>query len=159
MVAPSSVEVTQPASRCHPISNSLLTRHLLKNIRMNVEWVEGMPRVYVQFGCEERQWFVTTFNSNEAGGMDAEELLKYFEINVFPLYPDAADVPGKRVLIKIDGGPGRLHFSYAHQASSPRLLPVSIGSQHNYLLWSRQSSFAFIPIRQSVTICYLLHTG
>jgi len=42
--------------------------------------------------------------------MNAEELLKYFEINVFPLYPDAADVPGKRVLIKIDGGPGRLHF-------------------------------------------------
>ena len=81
-----------------------------ENIRMNVEWVEGMPRVYVQFGCGERQWFSTTFNSNEAGSMNAEELLKYFEINVFPLYPDAADVPGKRVLIKIDGGPGRLHF-------------------------------------------------
>ena len=24
-----------------------------------------------------------------------------------PLYPDAADVPGKRVMIKIDSGPGR----------------------------------------------------
>ena len=27
------------------------------------------------------------------------------------LYPDAADMPGKRVLIKIDGGPGRMDIN------------------------------------------------
>ena len=27
------------------------------------------------------------------------------------MYPDAADMNGKRVLIKIDGGPGHLHIT------------------------------------------------
>ena len=48
-----------------------------------------------------------TFGCNKKGGMDSAELHKYLTQAIMPLYPDAADVPGKRVLIKIDSGPGR----------------------------------------------------
>ncbi len=36
-----------------------------------------------------------------------EEFEKYIFNRIVPLYPNALDVPGKRVLIKIDRGPGR----------------------------------------------------
>ena len=50
-----------------------------------------------------------TFACNKKGGMDAEELHKYLVQAIIPLYPDAADLPGKRVIIKIDSGPGRMN--------------------------------------------------
>ena len=45
---------------------------------------------------------------NEKGGMDDEEFFKYLLNSIVPLFTDTvADDPGKRVLIKIDSGPGR----------------------------------------------------
>ena len=40
--------------------------------------------------------------------MDSETFKSFLEANVMKLYPDAKDEPGKRVVIKCDGGPGRL---------------------------------------------------
>ena len=31
------------------------------------------------------------------------------QTNILKLHPDAADVPGKRVVIEVEGGPGRLN--------------------------------------------------
>jgi hypothetical protein len=54
--------------------------------------------------------FPSSDTKNEKGGTDARVhqhvLLYYIKV----LYPDSDDVPGKRVLFKIDGGPGRLHM-------------------------------------------------
>ena len=44
---------------------------------------------------------------NAKAGMDAEELRKYINKTIVPLYPDAADIAGKRVMLKVDSGPGR----------------------------------------------------
>ena len=45
---------------------------------------------------------------NEKGGMDDEEFFKYLLNSIVPLFTDiVADEPGKRVLVKIDSGPGR----------------------------------------------------
>lgn len=42
--------------------------------------------------------------------MDKVELNKYMKKAILPLYPDIADVPGKRVIMKVDSGPGRLNL-------------------------------------------------
>ncbi len=42
--------------------------------------------------------------------MDEAEFEKYVKNNIIPLYPDALDIPCKRVLIKVDSGPGRLNI-------------------------------------------------
>ena len=52
-----------------------------------------------------------TFACNRKGGMNEEELKKYLVQAILPLYPDACDIPGKRVLIKLDSGPGQMNES------------------------------------------------
>ena len=42
--------------------------------------------------------------------MDTEAFHDYLKKNIMPLFPDAEDTPQKRVLIKCDGGPGRLDW-------------------------------------------------
>ena len=44
---------------------------------------------------------------NEKGGMTDNEFDKYIDNSILPLYPDLEDTPGKRVLLKVDSGPGR----------------------------------------------------
>ena len=45
---------------------------------------------------------------NDKGGMDDDEFFKYLLNRIVPLLTDTvADEPGKRVLVKIDSGPGR----------------------------------------------------
>jgi hypothetical protein len=44
---------------------------------------------------------------NERGGMNTDEFEFYVKNSLLTLYPDAADVPGRRVLLKADSGPGR----------------------------------------------------
>jgi hypothetical protein len=46
---------------------------------------------------------------NERAGMNAVELDKYLKNSILPLYPDIQDLPGKRVVLKMDSGPGRLN--------------------------------------------------
>ncbi len=41
--------------------------------------------------------------------MDQEEFEKYLFIGIFPLFPDALDIPGKWFLIKLDIGPRRMN--------------------------------------------------
>ncbi len=43
---------------------------------------------------------------NKKGGMLDEEFEKYIDNSTVPLYPDLKDMPGKRVLLKVDSGPG-----------------------------------------------------
>ena len=42
--------------------------------------------------------------------MPTVELDKYINSAILPLYPDLADVPGKRIIIKLDSGPGRTNL-------------------------------------------------
>jgi len=80
-----------------------------ENKQVRTGWILNLPRGFGKFGNETwRDDYAATIGCNEKGGMDSEEFLKYLESNVIPLYPDAEDVPGKRVLIKCDSGPGRL---------------------------------------------------
>ena len=44
----------------------------------------------------------TTYGLNEKGGRDDCEFEKYIHNSIIPFYPNAEDLPGKRVIIKID---------------------------------------------------------
>jgi len=52
-------------------------------------------------------WHDAMIGINPKGGMNSEMWVDYYLNNIMPLFPEAQDVPGKRVLIKTDSGPGR----------------------------------------------------
>ena len=75
--------------------------------RIRLEVATFMMGVRGKFGFESVQTFPCTIGLNEKGGMDAAEFEEYLFINIVRLYPDAADIPGKRVMAKLDSGPAR----------------------------------------------------
>jgi hypothetical protein len=77
--------------------------------RISLDWFANTKDVVGKFGYRQRRAFPVTFGMNEKAGMDAVELNKYMKKAILPLYPDIADVEGKRVIIKVDSGPGRLN--------------------------------------------------
>ncbi len=60
-----------------------------------------------RFGCNEERVWSCTIGLNEKGGMNNKEFDRYIDNSIMPLYPDLEDMPGKRVLLKVDSGPGR----------------------------------------------------
>jgi len=76
----------------------------------NVEFMVHAHEVNVRFGHKEVKAFPCSYGLNENAGINAEELEKYFNNTILPLYPDLEDVPRKRVIVKVDSGPGRMHL-------------------------------------------------
>jgi hypothetical protein len=69
--------------------------------------IKYMHDIYGKFGYEVEKYHPCTFGMNEKGGMNTYEFEEYLKNSLVTLYPDAADVPGRRVLLKADSGPGR----------------------------------------------------
>ena len=78
--------------------------------RMSERWFRHTKDTVGKYGFKDRKGFPCTFGMNEKGGMNAIELHKYFAKSILPLYPDIEDVPLKRVIMKLDSGPGRLNL-------------------------------------------------
>eukprot|EP00536_Pseudo-nitzschia_multiseries_P002414 jgi/Psemu1/5464/gm1.5464_g len=57
------------------------------------------------FNKPTERW--STVNCNASAGMDGTEFTKVVKDAYMPLYPDLAPVPGKRVVLLVDSGPGR----------------------------------------------------
>jgi hypothetical protein len=76
---------------------------------MSVDWLTHTKNVIGRFGYISRRSFPCTFGINVRAGMNAIELEKYVKNSILPLYPDIQDYPGKRVLLKLDSGLGRLN--------------------------------------------------
>ena len=51
-----------------------------------------------------------TLAMNLKGGMDEREFRSYFLNSIVPLFPDAEDVTGKRVVTEVDSDPGRMEL-------------------------------------------------
>ena len=75
------------------------------------------------------------------------EFEKYVKNNIIPLYPDALDVPGKRVvMLKVDSMPGRLNIELLDELCFlgfylyPGVLNTTAVSQETDQLWSFQYS-------------------
>ncbi len=74
-----------------------------------VETIWYMLDVQATFGYMEVQSFPVLIGLNSKGGMDDEEFFEYLQKSIMKLYPDAAPVKGKWVIIKCDSGPGRMN--------------------------------------------------
>ena len=79
-----------------------------ENMKLNNNMMEFVPPIVGKFGHATEREFPCTFGMNEKGGMDDAEFQKYIMGSIVVLYPDARDVKGKRVMIKVDSGPGRI---------------------------------------------------
>jgi hypothetical protein len=71
---------------------------------------EHMPHVLSQFGWEEERSWPVTLGQNERGRMDEVEFDKYQLNSIILLYLDVKNMPGHRVLLKVDSGPGRMNI-------------------------------------------------
>jgi predicted transglutaminase-like cysteine proteinase len=86
------------------------------NQQLALDFFKHSKSVYGQFGMSERRRLDCTFRMNEKGGINAAELDKYINSAIVPLYLDIEDVPGKRVIIKVDSGPGRTNLQMLTEA-------------------------------------------
>jgi len=112
--------------------------------RVSVDWFRYCPQIGGKFGHPEHRLFPVTFGMNEKGGMNAVELKKYMDVAILPLYPDICDIPGKRVMMKVDCGPGRLNVEMlAHltlkgmylMPGVPNTTQVTQETDHSYGLY------------------------
>ena len=83
---------------------------------VNVNSVAFFPRVKGKFGTSEINKWPATIGMNEKGGMDDVEFPQYFLNSIVPLFHDTNGVNGKRVMVKVDSGPGRLQENFLAEA-------------------------------------------
>ena len=84
--------------------------------RVNVNSIAFFPKIKGKFGASDSKEWPVTIGMNEKGGMDDVEFRQYFLNSIVPLYPDSNDVNGKRVMVKVDSGPGRLQENFLAEA-------------------------------------------
>ncbi|MGH7954904.1 MAG: hypothetical protein ACREOZ_02970, partial [Gloeomargaritales cyanobacterium] len=82
-----------------------------ENYQVKASWIQGLPQVSVRFGHVYPITCSATVTVNTKGGTDSRVLKQLLIQYIEKLFPDASDTFGNRVLIKIDGGPGRLDLS------------------------------------------------
>jgi hypothetical protein len=75
-----------------------------ENYSIDYRQIVDFPRVQGVFGHEYVHEYCTQMTVNDKGGSDCHVLNQYLTGYQDFVYPDAADVPGKRLLHKIDGG-------------------------------------------------------
>jgi hypothetical protein len=61
------------------------------------------------FSYEDEQSFPILLGPNKKGGMDDDDFFEYLKKSNMKLYPNAAPVKGRWVVIKCDSGPGQLN--------------------------------------------------
>jgi hypothetical protein len=79
-----------------------------ETMQIRTEAAIFLKRVVCKFGMKEEASLCCTIGANEKGGMDEVEFAKYVAIVLPKLYLDAAPEKGKWVILKCDGGPGRM---------------------------------------------------
>jgi len=77
--------------------------------KISVDWFAHAHNVVGKFGHEDERVLPTMFGLDKKGGMNSLELDKYIKKAILPFCPDVVDIPGKRVLLKVDSGPGRMN--------------------------------------------------
>jgi hypothetical protein len=75
--------------------------------KVRVNFLRHFMNSQRRFGCEEVREWLATIGMNKKGGMNDEEFDKYVNNMIVPLFPDLEDVPGKRMLLKVDSSPGQ----------------------------------------------------
>lgn len=83
-----------------------------KQPKAKMRMLEALHQIKGKFGYSHKHTFNCVISYSENGSVTKEIYSKWYQEVVSVLYPDIADVPGTRVLVKSDGGPGRTDPSY-----------------------------------------------
>jgi hypothetical protein len=70
--------------------------------------IASFHEIEAQYGLSTRRHFLPSFASSPKGGMNKNIFRNWMLTQVLPLWPDLADLPGRRVFLKADSGPGRM---------------------------------------------------
>ena len=76
---------------------------------IRIEMIRYLLNVKGIFGWETEQEFPISIGLNSKGGMDDDNFFEYIKKSIMKLFPDAAPIKGRWVIIKCDSGPGRLN--------------------------------------------------
>jgi hypothetical protein len=98
--------------------------------------------------------FSPTYGVNTKGGMNNDDFGQYILKNFVPLVAnDAADIPGKRVILLVDGGPGRTNEAMLEQLRmyGIYLFPAGPPNTTHILQASIRNSSASLLFIQSTT--------
>jgi hypothetical protein len=87
-------------------ASSAVTPKFKGHYLRNMHQVEGV------FGFPARLAFASSFAASENGSVTNKIFLAWLQETIVGLYPDAADEPGNRVLLKVDTGPGRFYSDF-----------------------------------------------
>jgi hypothetical protein len=79
-----------------------------ENMVVDYQWIADFPRVQGRYGHNLVEEYCAQLTVNEKGGSDCRTLHQCIMTYQQQLWHEATDISGKRVLYKIDGGPGRL---------------------------------------------------
>ena len=74
--------------------------------KLRYDFCRHLKKTSGRFGHDEVREWPCGIGMNEKGGMNDEELERYINNTIIPLFPDMEDTPGKRILLKVDSGPG-----------------------------------------------------
>ncbi len=76
--------------------------------KVRVNFIQHFMKTCSRLGCKEvREWPATIGMNKKEGGMNEDEFDKYINNSILLLFPNLEDVPGKRVLLKVDSCPER----------------------------------------------------
>jgi hypothetical protein len=82
------------------------------NPKFRGHYLRNMHQVEGIFGYPGTRSFPASFAASENGSVTNEIFFAYLHETIVRLYPDVADEPGKRVLLKVDSGPGRFFSDF-----------------------------------------------
>ena len=86
--------------------------------KFKVHFVTEMPQVEGVFGFPGARFFAPVFAASENASFDNKLFLQWINEILVPLFPDAEDKAGYRVLLKSDSGPGRFSVEFRSVARS-----------------------------------------
>ena len=75
--------------------------------KVRLDFFQHFQKTHSRFGWPEKREVPVMVILNKKGGMTDAELKKYADNNLFHLFLDVFDEPGKCVCLKFDNGPGR----------------------------------------------------
>jgi hypothetical protein len=113
---------------------------------IRIEMIRYMLDVRGTFGYEDNQSFPILLGINKKGGMDNNDFFEYLKKSIMKLYPDAAPVKGRWVVIKCDSGPTSLHFRDTTASSFIPVFPTQQPSHRRRTKVMVRSSLLSGPI-------------
>ena len=83
---------------------------------VNPLYAASFHEIKAQYGLSAPRHFLPAFATNLKGGVNNNIFRNWMITTVAPLWPDLADLAGKRVMLKADSGPGRLASEFLHES-------------------------------------------